>query len=164
MKKKEVPLSSDDKADNLDQLVESIVHNVMTAIMADAKSAPDALHIAVSAAGGVVQVISALVSSARILEPDGSHLNEGSVAFATQLIAAAISINTSGREKNICVSAGIDITAKALQNAETVLGRSLDGDLMPPLIAATKDEAAVAKASTRRMRNELSSQVGSSLH
>jgi hypothetical protein len=164
--RKEFLSGEDDKDTILDKLVESIVHNIMAAIAASGvDSAPAAMHLAVSAAGGAVQVISALASSTKDLSEPGAHLNEGSIAFATQLIAAAINLNTlpSG-ENSLCCSSGADILAKALQNAEAALGRSLDADLVQALVVAAKDEAAVAKATTQRVREAAGIQHGSSLH
>jgi hypothetical protein len=164
--RKEFLSGEDDKDTILDKLVESVVHNIMAAIAASGvDSSPAAMHLAVSAAGGAVQVISAIASSTKDLSEPGAHLNEGSIAFAAQLIAAAMSLTTSpSGEKSLCCSAGTDILAKALQNAEATLGRSLDADLTQGLVEAAKDEAAVAKATTRRIREEAGIQHGSSLH
>lgn len=155
----------------MDMLVNACGHNIMATItelygpnaIGRSEVTPQAIHVAVTAANAAVQVIAALVTSS---DSQISHerWNDGAVAFACQLIAAATSLNKSGPEQQLSAAAGPDILAKALRNTETVLGRNIDADLNPSLVEAARDETAIAFAAMQRQTRAASEHSGHRLH
>lgn len=156
MKEKRKSLNPDNnQQDTLEQLTDACGHNVLAAITqlygedALLDSQPQAIHVAVSAANAIIQIIASIVGCPRgPIATD--NWNDASVQYAGQLIAAATRYNATGETPQLSVAAGPDVLATALRNTELVMGRNIDSELNPSLVLAARDERAISSAAARR--------------
>lgn len=146
MKISEKKIALEDEG-SIEQLVNATTHNVATAItaMADGNT-PKALHIAVSAASGIMQIMAQIMGRTG-KDDDGTNLDEESIKgrinnqalmFAAQLMASAVS-NTG---THVSVKASPATIYRALVNYEKITGEKPDDYLDSMMVNAGRTAGA----------------------